>query len=486
MNNWSNFQRRIFKTTDRLACNVVVNAGAGSGKTTTITESAKRLSPALNIISVAFNNHIVKELRTKLPERIAVSTMHSFGWQALRKFYGPRIYVDKDKAYKTIDKLMHTWKVPAKQQRGHAYRIQKAVDLMRMTMLNRKSESLIQDIIDLAGHHDLAFNEREAANALETLIHMNRDTASFDFTDMIYQVVRKKLIKVPRYDVVYVDEAQDLNRAQQRLLFRMIAPGGYFVAVGDPAQAIYGFAGADVDSFNMLAARPNTVTLPLSVCYRCGTRIVELAQKIVPSLLPNPDGPRGVVRDGSVTEVRQGDWVLCRNTKPLVSLCLALIREKRKATVKGRDYGAELIHLLRKCNTANMTVAGVKLEGELTRLENKLAKWGIPNPTAAPSYISLLEKVEIIKEIVFEEVTSVAAGIKLIQSIFSDDIASITLSTIHRSKGFENERIFVLHPDLLPSKYAIQDWQLQQERNLEYVMITRAKSELIYLTDVSR
>ena len=80
------------------------------------------------------------------------------------------------------------------------------------------------------------------------------------------------------------------------------------------------------------------------------------------------------------------------------------------------------------------------------------------------------------------EVDSVKDLKKLIGDIFSDDISGLMLSTIHKSKGLEIERIFFLCPELIPSKYAVMDWQLEQERNLKYVGITRAKDELIYVS----
>ena len=53
------------------------------------------------------------------------------------------------------------------------------------------------------------------------------------------------------------------------------------------------------------------------------------------------------------------------------------------------------------------------------------------------------------------------------------------LSTIHKAKGLENERVFFLLPDIIPSKYATQPWQIEQEMNLKYVATTRAKHTLI-------
>jgi len=69
----------------------------------------------------------------------------------------------------------------------------------------------------------------------------------------------------------------------------------------------------------------------------------------------------------------------------------------------------------------------------------------------------------------------------MIGGIFSDDTRGIVLSTIHKSKGLENDRVFFLLPELLPSRFATMDWQLEQEENLRYVAITRAKKELVYV-----
>lgn len=92
----------------------------------------------------------------------------------------------------------------------------------------------------------------------------------------------------------------------------------------------------------------------------------------------------------------------------------------------------------------------------------------------------LQQKIEVI-ECLCEEIESVPELKKLINNIFSDDIKGIMLSTIHKAKGLENDRVFFLLPDIIPSKYATQPWQIEQEMNLKYVAITRAKKELIYV-----
>ena len=74
--------------------------------------------------------------------------------------------------------------------------------------------------------------------------------------------------------------------------------------------------------------------------------------------------------------------------------------------------------------------------------------------------------------------------IQKIEEIFFDDKKSgICLSNVHKSKGLESERVFIIHPELFPSKYATLPWQIEQEKNLEYVAYTRAKTTLGFVTD---
>ena len=93
---------------------------------------------------------------------------------------------------------------------------------------------------------------------------------------------------------------------------------------------------------------------------------------------------------------------------------------------------------------------------------------------------TLMQKIEVI-QCLCEEVDTVKELRSLISNIFSDEVKGILLSTIHKAKGLENDKIFFLAPELIPSKYATQPWQYEQEQNLFYVCITRAKTSLVYV-----
>ena len=248
-------------------------------------------------------------------------------------------------------------------------------------------------------------------------------------------------------------------------------------------NCIYGFAGSDVKSFERLVNRPNTKQLPLSVCYRCAKTIVEEARTIYDHIQPFDKAEEGVVRnDGSVSEITEGDFVLCRNTKPLVELYFKLLKQNKKAFIKGKDIGENLLKELEPFKGLRSEDALNSLHDQLDDLVESLKQKGISKPKYHDKYIAKAELVGVIS--VFLSTTNTAnEAYRTISRIFKDDGEGIMLSTIHKSKGLEANRVFILKRELLPSEHATEEWQLEQERNLQYVMITRAKKELIYISE---
>ena len=100
------------------------------------------------------------------------------------------------------------------------------------------------------------------------------------------------------------------------------------------------------------------------------------------------------------------------------------------------------------------------------------------NPEEHSGYIALADKVVTL--IFLSKLSNSIEDLKQkIRTIFTDEIEGICLSTVHKIKGLEANRVFIVRPDLLPMK-TVKGWQYLQEKNLEYVAITRAKTELIY------
>lgn len=240
-------------------------------------------------------------------------------------------------------------------------------------------------------------------------------------------------------------------------------------------NCIYSFMGSNLDSLQAIKNAPNTVTLPLSMTYRCARDIVDEACKVFPDgIVAAPGAEKGFVGEGAFTDAEEGDFILCRNNAPLVEAFITLLRKGKKCTILGKEFGDELVSLIDSVDD----VWG--LEQVLTNMQTKLANKGIKNPMKCEAYDKLDEKVNVLLSL-YEYFGDLETVRSRIYDIFVENAnRGITLSTIHKSKGLESNNIFFLKPELLPSKYATTDLSLYAERCLKFVAITRARKRLIY------
>lgn len=256
-------------------------------------------------------------------------------------------------------------------------------------------------------------------------------------------------------------------------------------------QAIYGFTGADAHAMDNLESAFSCSRLPLTITYRCPKVIVKHARNWVHHIEAAPTAPDGTLREISAVDFdrlgsdsfTQNDAILCRNTRPLVSLALALIRRNISCRVEGRDIGQSLLALVNRWKTANtLSKLQFKLEAFQHTEGHKLRGRGQQQKAAQlddkiNSLIAVMESLGPSGDI-----ASLRARIN---SLFGDTEPGkpprvCTLSTIHKAKGREWDRVYLLgRNELMPSKWARQDWELQQEKNLIYVAVTRAKRELV-------
>lgn len=478
---FSEYQQAVFNFISNKEGNAVVNAVAGSGKTFTITHALSLIPKDKTVLFLAFNKHIVKELQEKLSKKnlanVEVMTVHSYGAKVLWNSTKSRL--DADKAWKVIDTLFPTWNIDEEIQKGYIGRVKRLVELAKMSLCNDSTQ-----LYNLALKHDIEILNGEVEHAIEVLRITDKNLRTHDFNDMVYFPTRHNL-NSKKYDWVFIDECQDLSKAQQSLMKRAIKPNGRFVAVGDPHQCIYGFAGADVDSFNNLRNEPNTITLPLSLTYRCAKNITLLAQTLVPHIQALPDAPDGVVRyDGKIVELQTSDMVLSRVNRPLITLCLQLLGEGKKAFVKGKDIGTNLANMLKKTKKKSFEAAMNELVRQKSVMISKLVKRGTPKEDAESSVVvqTYQEKLDALDALGYK-LKTVDQVIERILTIFSDEKDGICLSTVHKAKGLETERVFIVEPKKMPAPWVRQAWEKEQETNIQYVAYTRAKLELVIVPE---
>lgn len=487
----SKYQQAIFDFITTGTGNAVVNAVAGSGKTTTIVESLNLIDPNAVIYFLAFGKAIADEIRSRVPSYVNVSTLHSLGAKAL--YAARKSQMDEKKVFNVVSVLRKEWA----QESGfvdadYTQRVYKLVDLFRVNLIDSMPSFQL-----MAQKHGIEIMNGEMERAMQVLNTITNDHDTHDFVDMLYFAATDPTVKLPKADWIFVDECQDLNKAQQAILAKMMHKGTRFIAVGDPRQAIYGFAGADEESFETLKAFPDTIELPLSFNYRCGSEIIEFIRNWFTdskgfcsiNIQAHEGAHKGAVNEsGSFRDIKDGDMVLCRNTAPLVKLCLEFIKAHKKAYVKGGDIGKQMANMVTRSNAKTLNEFELWLERELSVVYDRLRK-RYPAMTSSElqeenAYRVMADKKEVFETIIDSvDMQSPAELVSWINNLFSEKSAGICFSSAHKSKGLENTRIHIIELDMMPSSYAKKDWQLKQEDNLIYVAFTRAKNLLSFVVD---
>jgi len=485
----SKYQQAIFDWVETSDGSSVVEAVAGSGKTTTIIEALNHIPGKTPAIFLAFNRAIAEELKERIPEHAVASTFHSAGFRAWAKKY-PGCKVDDKKIWKLIRKHLSGAEIDAYGVLTH-----KLIELGRNQGIGVTTDDEPASWEQIITHYGLGAVgwgslssgeiEERAIKAAQMILQesVNQSPSVVDFDDMLYMPLWERM-RIGNYPWVFVDEAQDTNPVRREMAVNLLRPGGRLVAVGDRSQAIYGFTGADSNAMDLIQRAFATKTLPLSICYRSGRLIVERARAIVPQIEASPTVPEGIVADTSfkLTPPYPDDVILCRLTSPLVKLAYTFIGEGKGCRVLGRDIGEGLIKLAEQLKPTNVLNLSRKLDEHLGYETERLTD-------REAQLQSLRDKVDCLQVIIGH----LGAGTSLdnlyshVRQLFTDSGGKVlTLSTIHKAKGLEWNRVYVYLPGLMPLKWAKQDWELQQERNLQYVAITRAKRELYFVCGIDK
>jgi superfamily I DNA/RNA helicase len=480
--NFSTYQIALFDFIQADTGSVIIDAKAGSGKTTTIVEACNRLPEKTSILFLAFNKAIVEELKLRLPEGVACKTFNGIGWSSWLSFAGKRVQIEGNKTRNIIRDNFRK-----EDEESYGSFVNKCVALAKSNGLT--PEDLDETWMGLIDHHGVSPDVegsdiyRGIDLCRKTLRESIRlSTSVCDFDDQIYMPWLKGST-FQKFDVIFIDEAQDTNSIQCDLLKRMLKPEGRLIAVGDPNQAIYGFRGADHNAMNNIREVFNSTVLPLSISYRCGKSIIQEARKYVNDIEAFSGAAEGEVVSMdkySIEDFKPSDAILCRNNAPLVEIAYQIISRGRGINFMGKDLGTGLKTLINRMEANDLDDLASKLDRWLDKEIEKAIRKGQEDKVDA-----LTDKVKCIT-IFMDNLPSsrqtVNDLIRAIDSLFEGGGRGITLASVHKSKGREWDRVFILDFNTyMPSKWANKDWQKVQENNLIYVAITRAKHHLCYL-----
>lgn len=507
----SRFQVGIFDHIVTGRGHAVVNAVAGSGKTTTIVSAARLLKAPGKFF--AFNKVIAEMLAQRLKgTEMASSTVHSHGFAAIRGAVRGRVKVDSAK-YKNLVKhdavsarengvvngrdLDGPERDAIREDGFPTSAVLKLLDCARLDLLDPRDESFDSDLLAIIAHHMIQVEPvlvPLVTDMVANLMFFGWDNPqTIDFTDMLWLPVANGYA-VDRFAWVFIDECQDISKVARKLIAKSIAPGGRALFVGDPKQAIYGFAGADATSFAAIIEEFDATVLPLSVCYRCPVSVIAVASEYCPEIEARDGAPVGTVRESTVEDfvagAREGDMVLCRLNAPLLPLCFSLIAAGVSASVRGRDIGAGLSRVVTDCSKRlrDFDMFDDGLDAWMTK-ELAAAKTRYKDLDARARRVEYIaDQVECIRIILARSgATSTTELKRAIEDLFSDKTTSVVLSSVHRAKGLEADRVFIAAPDRLGvARAGCRPWMAEQEDNLFYVAVTRAKAELVWLRDDAR
>lgn len=450
--------------------NLMVSALAGAAKTSTLVMVAQALSKT-RILCLAFNKRIAVEMQERLPSNCTSLTLNSLGHRTWAESTGLRLILDDKKVFTILSDLVK--KLPGREK-DEAFEsfseTLKAIEFGKSCgyiptgqFLNGKR--LMDD------NEFFAHLEEEPTSLQERLIRevsiasiAEAQKGRIDFNDQIFMPTLFPAM-FDHYPLVMVDEAQDLSALNHATLRKLAKKR--LIAVGDECQAIYGFRGAHEDSMPKLGEDFKMKKLILSVSFRCPRSVVREAQWRAPHMQFPEWAVEGEVKrmnEWDKDTIPQSAAIICRNNAPLFGMAIKLLKNGRYPQIIGNDIGKYLVKVMDKFSKDKRLPQDEVLA--------KINEWEALKVKKARTPTKVYDQSACLRIFAVQGET-LGDAIAYAQHIFASQ-GPIQMMTGHKAKGLEFDTVFFLDEHLIRHDEG-------QERNLRYVIQTRAKKELIYV-----
>jgi DNA helicase-2/ATP-dependent DNA helicase PcrA len=495
---------------------VCILAGAGSGKTTTITrriawQVASGAVRSDQILAVTFTDKAAGEMRARL-QRLGVDgvearTFHSAALAQLRRAKGDgpgRILSTKALLLRQIGNTLPP-----------PYRFRPAGDLATEVEWAKNRRLTAQTYRDGLGGHEPPIPEDLMATVFREYERRKEASGAIDFEDLLELTVRlfeedeHALAALrERYAAFTVDEYQDVNLLQQSLLELWLGPRDDLCAVGDDYQSIYGFTGASPQWLLGLATRfPQATVVRLEENYRSTPQVLALANRLVPRLGGAEKTLRATRAEGPAPELRgfdstesEGAFVLERvrvlHAEGVAYEEMAVLMRLNARSVDfeelfadagipfqgaallSRDGARQLLKGLRGAGFGSLAEEVRRVarqQGLVDEVPDKLGERELVRQADLARLCKLAEEFD-------DGTKTVEQWIEWLRARFAHGAeGGVHLLTLHRAKGLEFEAVFLprVEEKELPCKAAMRSPdQVAEERRLLYVGMTRAKRHL--------
>ncbi|MDX6509693.1 MAG: ATP-dependent helicase UvrD/PcrA [Gaiellaceae bacterium] len=497
---------------------VCILAGAGSGKTTTITRRiANQVATGTfrpdQILAVTFTDKAAGEMRARLGRLgvsgVAARTFHSAALAQLHHFAPGRVGQILASKALLLRQIGNTLPAP--------YKFRPAGDLATEIEWAKNRRLTPETYQRELGDHQPPIPADLAYCVFYEYEKRKEGSGAVDFEDLLELTIRlydedeaALMTFRDRYRAFTVDEYQDVNLLQQTLLERWLGGSDELCAVGDDYQSIYGFTGASPQHLLGLPERfPHAHVIRLEQNYRSTPQILELANRLVPRLGGSEKVLRATRPSGPAPELAQ-----CIDPE---AQCAALVARARALRAEGLAY--EEMAILFRLNSRSAELESALAEADIPfqgasllardaarGLVKVLRRRGVePAATAVRAAAAQQGWVEQpqtglgereqtrqndlaflvrLAEAFEQGEADVLAFLAMLEARFGshgNERRGIHLLTYHRAKGLEFDAVFLprLEDKELPARQAKTPAQLAEERRLLYVGLTRARKHLL-------
>jgi DNA helicase II / ATP-dependent DNA helicase PcrA len=489
-------QRAAVEATRGCVC---ILAGAGTGKTTTITRriawqvESGAFAPG-EIVAVTFTDKAAGELRTRLGalgvEGVRASTFHSAALALLRRFAGDPGRILSTKAL-LLRQIANRLPAP--------YKFRPAGDLATEIEWAKNRRLTPQTYIAGLGEHEPPIPADLAYRVFREYERRKEESGALDFEDLLERTIRvleadgdaRELVR-ERWRAFTVDEYQDVNLLQQTLLDLWLGDRDELCAVGDDYQSIYGFTGASAKWLLALPRRfPSAQVVRLERNYRSTPQVLELANRLVPQLGGAAKTLRATNADGPQPEVSP-DVDIPGYVKALAAQGVPL--EEQAVLVRTNARAADFEELF---HDAGIPFQGASLlsRDAARRLLKALPRSGDAGPVVREAALALgwlpsppekLGEREQTRQADLARLVRLAAAFEGDVSAFVESLherfgasagRGVHLLTLHRAKGLEFDAVYV--PRVEENELPVRRGDVDEERRLLYVGLTRARRHLV-------
>ena len=528
--------------------NMLVNALAGSGKSTTacmLSEHSKTSD-----LYIAFNASVVEEFKKKIKNpKTKVMTMHSLAYSIMLynveqeskdsgekpKGFGSQrskrtVNLDNFKPHKILDEEItkRYGRYIEFAKRGFLKdNYVNLYNLCRLTLTDMSSNKdvsrLIDDHVLFLYYGDEGYSAPDISEITSTLKILDTKSRQqfetqgvIDFTDMLWITFNK--LKYDNWEVpywalytnIYCDEVQDFSNIQLNFLKFIKRAKGRYVFIGDFHQAIYNFAGANAQAFNQIPKMFAPVeTFDLPICYRCAkSHLSRVNREYGIPILPRDDAPMGFVKTIDKNKISEyakaGDMVISRKNKWIAEVVLDLARNGTPIFIEDKEMVGAIKRQILSSKCTSVGTLEKFLQKVISNYNKKLFEIVSKNVReggheeerleAVAETNSKIDNTSFLLEILegylenhtsFDSVSKFSDFVdKLLNTTPSSDC--VRLCSIHKAKGLEATNVFVLNEAKINFDFRNSKEQNVQEKNLSYIATTRAKEGLYLVKEPSK